>query len=163
MVVNWVSSCLSFFLSASTAAAYIFTAPTCTTTLEPCALNAEFNEISLLCGYHWKRGLGVKALPQRGWRQGDFMDNSNVYNLSPLVGSQKGWIGKQDSSIQWTEKVTPNLHFSPNSKQWTQKESCSKSTFSLNSTAYRRTAMIINWYQAGTTRDTMGLIGRNTL
>jgi len=36
---------LSFFLSASTAATYIFTAPSCTTTtitLEPCALNAEF-------------------------------------------------------------------------------------------------------------------------
>jgi len=41
LVVNWVSSCLSFFLSASTAAAtYIFTAPNCTTTiisLELCA------------------------------------------------------------------------------------------------------------------------------
>jgi hypothetical protein len=36
--------CLSFFLSASTAAAYIFTAPTCTATIihfEPCALNAK--------------------------------------------------------------------------------------------------------------------------
>jgi hypothetical protein len=49
------------FVSASTAATYIFTAPTCRTTiitLEPCALNAEFqhfmlrfNKISLLCGY----------------------------------------------------------------------------------------------------------------
>jgi hypothetical protein len=51
------------FLSASTAATYIFTATTCTAiinTLEPCALSAEFqhfvlrfNRISLLCG---KRG-----------------------------------------------------------------------------------------------------------
>jgi hypothetical protein len=59
LVVNWVSSCVSFFLSA-------FTAPTCTTTiitLEPCVLNAEFqhfiprsNKISLLYKYHWKRG-----------------------------------------------------------------------------------------------------------
>jgi hypothetical protein len=51
------------FLSASTAATYIFTAPTCTTiiftALEPCALNAEFhhftlrfNRIPLLCCYH---------------------------------------------------------------------------------------------------------------
>jgi hypothetical protein len=66
--VNWVSSCLSFFLSASTSPTDIFTAPTCTTTtitLEPCALNAEFqhfilrfNIIFLLCGYHWKRGVG---------------------------------------------------------------------------------------------------------
>jgi hypothetical protein len=53
---------LSFFLSASTAATYIFTAPSCTTTiitLEPCALNAEFqhfiprfNKISLVCRPH---------------------------------------------------------------------------------------------------------------
>jgi hypothetical protein len=60
--VNQVSSCLSFFLSASTAATYIFTAPTCTvtiTTLECSALNAEFqhfiprfDKISFLCGYH---------------------------------------------------------------------------------------------------------------
>jgi hypothetical protein len=40
-----------FFLSASTAATYIFTAPTCTTTiigLEPCALmNAEYQHFIL--------------------------------------------------------------------------------------------------------------------
>jgi hypothetical protein len=64
LVVNWISSPLSFLLSASTAATYIFTAPTCTTTiitLGPCALNAEFqhfiqrfNKLPLL--YHRKRG-----------------------------------------------------------------------------------------------------------
>jgi hypothetical protein len=40
-----VSSCLSFFLTASTAATYIFTAPNCTTTiitLEPCALKCFY-------------------------------------------------------------------------------------------------------------------------
>ncbi len=82
MVVNWVSSCFSFFLNASISATYIFTAPTCTTTLitlKPCALNAEiysylynyynyfdlcalnaetqhfvvrFNKFSLLCTYN---------------------------------------------------------------------------------------------------------------
>jgi hypothetical protein len=46
LVVNWVSSCLSFFLSASTACYVhdIFNAPTWTTTiisLKPCALHAE--------------------------------------------------------------------------------------------------------------------------
>jgi hypothetical protein len=66
LVVNWVSSCLFFFLGASTAATYIFTAPNCTTTiisLEPCALNAEYQhftltfiKMSLLCAYLWKRG-----------------------------------------------------------------------------------------------------------
>jgi len=68
---------LSFFLSASTAATYIFTAPSCTTiiiTLEPCALNAEFqqfiprfNEISLVCSHHSKRGIGMKGGPKTGW------------------------------------------------------------------------------------------------
>jgi len=63
-VVNWVSSSLSFSRAPAT---YIFTAPTYTTTiitLEPCALNAEFQhfilKISLLCKYHWKRESGVK-------------------------------------------------------------------------------------------------------
>jgi hypothetical protein len=39
---------VSFFLSACTAATYIFTAPTCTTTiitLEPCASNAFHTQI----------------------------------------------------------------------------------------------------------------------
>jgi hypothetical protein len=88
LVINWVSSCLSFFLSAFTAATYIFTAPNCTTTiisLELCALNGEYQhfilscsipsilrfiKMSLLCGYHWKRGdRGVKGGPKTGWRQ----------------------------------------------------------------------------------------------
>jgi len=61
---------LSFFCSASTVAAYIFTSPTCkatTISLEPCALNADFqhfiprfNQISLLYGYAWKKGLAWK-------------------------------------------------------------------------------------------------------
>jgi hypothetical protein len=49
-LVNWVSRCLSFFLSASIAATYIFTVPTRTTTivtLELCALNAEFQHFIL--------------------------------------------------------------------------------------------------------------------
>jgi hypothetical protein len=66
----------SFFLSVSIAGTHIFTASTCTTTivtLEPCALNTEFqhfmlrfNKISLLCGYHWK-GMGVKRGPKTEW------------------------------------------------------------------------------------------------
>jgi hypothetical protein len=46
LVVNWVSFCVSFFLSACTAATYNFTAPTCTTTI----ITLE----------HWKRGYGLK-------------------------------------------------------------------------------------------------------
>jgi hypothetical protein len=55
---HWVSSCLSFFLSASTGATYIFTPFTCTTTiisLEPCALNAEFQHFALSCSIvYWR-------------------------------------------------------------------------------------------------------------
>ncbi len=56
----------SFFLSASTLPTYIFIVPTCIASmipLGPYALNAEFqhfilryNKISLLYGYHGKRG-----------------------------------------------------------------------------------------------------------
>jgi hypothetical protein len=48
LVVNWVSSCPSFFLSASTATTYNFIALTCTTiiiSLEPCASNYDNNII----------------------------------------------------------------------------------------------------------------------
>jgi hypothetical protein len=27
----------------------------------------RFNKMSLLCGYHWKRGLGVKGGAKTGW------------------------------------------------------------------------------------------------
>jgi len=57
LVVNWVSSCLSFFLSSSTAATYIFTVLICKTiiiSLEPCALNAESQHFVLSCRIsHW--------------------------------------------------------------------------------------------------------------
>jgi hypothetical protein len=49
-MVSWASPCLSFFLSASTAVTYIFTAPNCTTTIisfELCALNVEFQHFML--------------------------------------------------------------------------------------------------------------------
>ncbi len=90
-MVNWVSFALSFFLERlHPLVLHIFSLllPVCTTiriTLEPCALNAEFqhfilrfNKISLLWG-HTERGdkRGVwKQAPKRGWRQGDFLDNS---------------------------------------------------------------------------------------
>jgi len=70
-------------VSASTAATYIFTAPTCTTTtitLEACALNAEFqhfilrfNKISLLLLIPLKEGIRGG-----GEREGDFTDNLNA-------------------------------------------------------------------------------------
>ncbi len=86
-VVN--SPCLSFFFSASTVAAYIFIAPTCKATiinLELFALNADFqhfipkfNEISLLYGYPWKKGLWWKEAQ----RQGEFTNNLSIFIYMP--------------------------------------------------------------------------------
>ncbi len=112
-VVKWVSSCLSFFLSASTAATYIFTAPR---TLEPCALNAEFqhfiprfNKTSLLYILPLK-GLGVKRGPKkkRKEKKGDFMDNSNVlskYNREIWGGSLQN-----TKSMTTTTSSTENMN-----------------------------------------------------
>ncbi len=80
-VVNWVSPCLPFFFSAS-----ITTCKATIISLEPCALNADFqhfilkfNKISLLYGYPWKNGLGWKEAQ----RQGDFTDNFSIYTYTP--------------------------------------------------------------------------------
>jgi hypothetical protein len=100
------------FLSTSTAATYIFSALNCTTTiisLECRALNAElqhfilrFNEMSLLCRYHRKRGLGVKGGSKTGWRQGYLTENSNVpkeykqtssnWRCGVLIGGMVEWV-----------------------------------------------------------------------
>ncbi len=103
MVVNWDSSPLSFSLSAFTAFTYIFTAPTCTTTiisLKPCALNADFqhfilrfNKISLLCGYHSKRGQGGESRERIGGeREGDFTDNFITIVQKPNIEPEKGQL-----------------------------------------------------------------------
>ncbi len=68
-----------FFLRASTAATYIFTAPNCTITimsLKPCALNAKFqhfilrfNKMSFILRIPLKEGivgLGAQGGPKRG-------------------------------------------------------------------------------------------------
>jgi hypothetical protein len=55
LIVHWVSAPVLFFLSASTAATYIFTTLTCTTTilsLEPCALDAEFSISPRVAAFH---------------------------------------------------------------------------------------------------------------
>jgi len=64
---------LSFFLSASTAATYIFTTPTCTAaiiTFAPCAefqhFISRFNKISLHGRPDSGTGLGVKGGSQTG-------------------------------------------------------------------------------------------------
>ncbi len=80
-MVNWVSSYLFFFLSASTAITTIIS-------LQPCALNAEFQHFLIKFPYladTTERGV-------RGWkqaqRQGDFTDNSIDHNKFRL----KVWV-----------------------------------------------------------------------
>jgi hypothetical protein len=107
LVVNWVSSCLSFCMSASTAATYIFTDRNFRTTiiiLEPRALNVEFEYFRLSCSIlYWdlikclhfadttERGdRGWKGDSKRGWRQGYFRDNSIVSKKEPWEDSEEG-------------------------------------------------------------------------
>jgi hypothetical protein len=88
-VINWVSPCLSFFLSASTAATNIFIAPTCTNTiitLDPSyALNAKFqhfiprfNKIFSVYGYTFR---GVWRWKE-AQRQGDVRNNLSIYTYT---------------------------------------------------------------------------------
>jgi hypothetical protein len=112
LVVNWVSSSLSFFPSASTAVTDIFTAPNCTTTitsLEHRALNAEFQHFTLRFNKNvftlWiplKEGIGCEGGRKTRWRQGYFTDNSigclisNLYTTcnrcSVQNNSWNGWL-----------------------------------------------------------------------
>jgi hypothetical protein len=97
LVVNWVSSCLSFFMSASTAT-YIFTALTCTTTiisLKPCASYAEFQHFALSCCIsYW----GLIKCPyfadtidrdrgDRGWKEAQRQGEDRVILGITLVSS----------------------------------------------------------------------------
>jgi hypothetical protein len=111
-VVNWVSACLSFFLSASTAATYIFTAPNCTTTiinLEPCALNAEYQHFILSCSIsYWDLlkclyFVDTTETGDRGWneaqRQGEdrvtlritLLSRTTFYRLVGARGRRPLW------------------------------------------------------------------------
>jgi hypothetical protein len=107
LVLNWVSSCLSFInfgaklsfilsflfpecLHCYYSTAYIFTTPNCTTTifsLGPRALNAEFQHFILRFNKNGSFTLviatergdrGWKEAQRQGWRQGYFTDNSNI-------------------------------------------------------------------------------------
>jgi hypothetical protein len=119
LVINWVFI-LAFIFPERVhyCCIYIFTAPTCTTTiitLKPCALNAKFqyfilrfNKISLLCGCHWKRGEGAKAGPKTGRREGHFMDNSNTCPefQTPIFGFLQNWKGghyKFSRKMDWSK------------------------------------------------------------
>jgi hypothetical protein len=83
-VINWVSLCLPFFPSASSATTYIFIAPTCTTTiitLEPYALNVEFQHSI----HRFTNFFSLYGYTERGFwkwkeaqRQGDFIINLNI-------------------------------------------------------------------------------------
>jgi hypothetical protein len=102
-VINRVSSCISLFLSVYTAVTYIFTTPTCTTTvitLEPCALNAEFQHFILKFNNFITLQIPLRE-GDRGWkqaqRQGDFTDNSDrigfLGNLLSEIARTKYYVG----------------------------------------------------------------------
>jgi len=100
---------------------YIFNDHNCTTiiSLEPCALNAEYQhfivrfiKMSLLCGYHWKRGKGVKG--GEAQRHVYFTDNSNTTTNLAMHQSWSGtWAsllginpGRKDpTSFVWVEAI----------------------------------------------------------
>jgi hypothetical protein len=126
LVINWVSSCLSFLHSASTAATYIFTAPNCTTTiisLEPCGLNAEFQHFILSCSIsYWDL---IKCLyfadtterqgPKTGWRQGYFIDNSIHIRILINAGTLAPRVAKLASQIRWYAFFQPGANTRPSS------------------------------------------------
>ncbi len=70
----------SFFLSASAAATYIFTAPTCTTTIITSI--PRLYKTSFLCAPRSKR---VKTGPKTGWRQYYFKENSIAYSTLHVI------------------------------------------------------------------------------
>ncbi len=129
LVGNWVSSSLSFFLSASTAATYIFTAPTCTIiiiVLEPCALNAEtqhfiprFNRISLLCEPHSKRGDrgGERRTKDKVSLQKTLL--SKAIRRSKLVPHEEKWSQKPPT-FKWvrSDEETCDTHVSKGDLEW---------------------------------------------
>jgi len=87
-MINWVSSCLSFFLSACTAATYFFFAPTCTSTmitLKPWALHDEiqhfilrFNKFHYIPDTTERHIWGLKGCPKVRQRHGAFPGNFSV-------------------------------------------------------------------------------------
>jgi hypothetical protein len=116
LVVNWVSSPLSFFLSASIATTYILTAPTSTTTiitLEPCALNAEFQHFILKFNKNFltlriplKEGIG-------GWKQrGQGMKERMTLQITLLLKKSSNCSTVLPSySVQLSEQVHPHSLF----------------------------------------------------
>jgi hypothetical protein len=112
LVVNWVSSCLSFFLSASAAATYIFTALTCTTTtiisLEPCALDAEFQHFVLRCNISYWDLIKCPYFADstergdRGWKEAQRQGEDRVSLwITLLWDGCRIWLLEGHSTYAW--------------------------------------------------------------
>jgi len=97
LVVNWISSYLSFFLSTSTVATYIFTNPNRTIiiiSLEPCALNVEFQHfiVSYSISYETYQNVFILLIPlKKGirrwkevWRQGEDKATLRITLFKPI-------------------------------------------------------------------------------
>jgi hypothetical protein len=118
-VLNWVSSYLSFFLSASTTATYILTARICRTaivTLKPCALNPEFQHFILRFDKKFPYFVNTTERGDRGWkeaqRQGEdrvtyFTDNSTMQKIWKFLMC---WEGPR-----WWLRASPHSGNTPSS------------------------------------------------
>ncbi len=104
LVVNWVASCLSFCMSASTAATYVFTDPNFTTTiisLGPRALNVEFQHFRLSCSFlYWHLiqcfyFADTTERGDRGWKEAQRQGEARV-----TLGITLLWVKKNPGRTQ---------------------------------------------------------------
>jgi hypothetical protein len=108
LVVNWVSSYLSFVLSTSTAATYIFTAPTCRITIvtfKPCALNAYYDLIK----FHYF--VDTTERGDRGWKQAQRWGEDRVTLQVTLFYQQKKVFLKKIINDSHKELIEKSWNF----------------------------------------------------
>jgi hypothetical protein len=111
LIVNCVSSCLSFFLRASTAATYTFTATTCTTaiiSLDPCALNAEFQHFVLSYSISYCDLIKCPYFAdttERGDRGGERRPKDRVTLPITLLSYMNIWIIEGSTTAPQTSKL----------------------------------------------------------
>jgi hypothetical protein len=110
LVVNWVSSCLSFFLERLHCLLHdIFNAPTWTTTiiiLKPCALYAEFQHFILRFS---KISLLLQILLKEGIRGISYWDLVKFHYFCRYVLLKEGIRGESRPKRQGEDKVTLHI------------------------------------------------------
>ncbi len=131
IIMSWPRP-LSYFMSTSTLLAYIFTAPTCTTTiitLKPCALYAEFQHCIPKFYIKLPYFADLTQRGDRGWqeaqRQGDLKENSTIaiyiclfqwyfvwlFSLSYICLNLSSLVGNWDLRPQCPKPITLSFTF----------------------------------------------------